>query len=73
MDYQMLNDSMIINNIMDMLYSIGPLSLIAGVIILIIFFINIKKKIGKILLVISIILIISGIAMNTIISSVMFN
>lgn len=75
MDYQMMQDIILINNIMDILYSIAPISLYGGIALLILSIFQIKQngKFSKLLGVISILMIVLGIIVKTIISNVMFN
>ena len=75
MDYQMMKDLQRINGIFDLLYSIGPIALYGGILLVVVsvvLLVSKNKKFGTIVGILGLFLTIAGVAINNFLSNVRF-
>lgn len=75
MDYQMMEDIQRMNSTFDLLYSIAPIALYGGILLIVIsllLFISKNKKIGAIVGILGLLVTIAGVIINNFLSNVMF-
>lgn len=75
MDYQMMEDLQRMNSIFDLLYSIAPIALYGGILLVVVsvvLLISKNKKLGTIVGILGLFLTIAGVVINNFLSNVRF-
>lgn len=75
MDYQMMEDLQRMNSIFDLLYSIAPIALYGGILLVVVsvvLLVSKNKKLGTIVGILGLFLTIAGVVINNFLSNVRF-